>query len=122
MFMMADIASVLDSGGAAIRDGILTHPLVWPEGQAKMWRAAGLLDVVEVPLVIQFDYASFRDYWSTFETGQGRFGGYVMGLPDELRRELEKHVRVAYLAGMPDGPRSFSVIIRTARGVVPGRT
>jgi ubiquinone/menaquinone biosynthesis C-methylase UbiE len=71
MFMMLDIASVLDSGGAAVRDGTLTHPLVWPQGQAKMWRAAGLIDVVEVPLVIQFDYASFRDYWSTFETGQG---------------------------------------------------
>lgn len=63
-----------------------------------MWRAAGLLDVVEVPLVIQFDYASFGDYWSTFETGQGRFGGYVMGLPDELRWELKK-ARALRLSG-----------------------
>jgi hypothetical protein len=45
-----------------------------------------------------------------------------MGLADELRRQLEMHVRVAYLAGMPDGPRSFSVVIRAARGVVPGRS
>lgn len=27
MFMMADIASVLDSGGAAIRDGIFDTPV-----------------------------------------------------------------------------------------------
>jgi SAM-dependent methyltransferase len=121
MFMMSDLASVLDSGAQAVRDGMLAHPLVWPEGQAKMWCDLGLLDVVEVPLVIPFEYTSFGDYWSTFETGQGRFGGYVMGLPDELRGELKRHVRIAYLAGMPDGPRSFSVIIRAARGVVPGR-
>ena len=118
---MCDLASVLDNGAQAVRDGMLSHPLVWPEGQTKMWRNLGLLDVVEVPLVIPFEYTSFRDYWSTFETGQGRFGGYVMGLPDGLRRELKRHVRIAYLAGTPDGPRSFSVIIRAARGVVPGR-
>ena len=58
--MFWDIASVLDSRAQAIRDAILSHPLVWPEGQSSMWRAVGLADVVEVPLVIPFDYASFR--------------------------------------------------------------
>jgi SAM-dependent methyltransferase len=120
MFIMSDLASVLDSGGRAVRDGMVAHPLVWPEGQAKMWRDLGLINVVEVPLVVPFEYLSFSDYWSTFETGQGRFGGYVMGLPDELRGELKRHVQIAYLAGMPDGPRSFSVVIRAARGVVSG--
>jgi len=55
--MFWDIASVLDSRAQAIRDSILSHPLVWPQGQASMWRAIGLADVVEVPLVILFDYA-----------------------------------------------------------------
>jgi hypothetical protein len=84
-----------------------------------MWRAIGLVDVVEVPLVIPFECASFADYWSSFESGQGRVGSYVMGLPDEPRRELQKHVRAAYLSGMADGPRSFSVIIRAAKGIAP---
>jgi hypothetical protein len=44
-----------------------------------------------------------------------------MALPEELRHELKRHVRIAYLAAMPDGPRSFSVIVRAARGVVPNR-
>src|SRR6516165_2301313 len=64
--MFWDIASALDSRAQAIRDTILSHPLVWPEGQANMWRAVGLADVVEVPLVIPFDYTSFADYGSTF--------------------------------------------------------
>jgi SAM-dependent methyltransferase len=117
--MFWDIASVLDSRAQAIRDSILSHPLVWPQGQASMWRAIGLADVVEVPLVIPFDYASFADYWSTFESGQGRVWSYVTGLPDEPRRELKRHVRAAYLSGMADGPRSFSVIIRAAKGLAP---
>jgi hypothetical protein len=98
---------------------MLSHPLVWPQGQANMWRAVGFLDVVEVPLVIPFDYASFADYWATFESRQGRVGSYVMALAEEPLRELQRHVRAAYLAGMADGPRSFSVIIRAVRGVVP---
>ena len=119
IFMFWDIASVLDSRAQAVRDGMLSHPLVWPQGQANMWRAVGFLDVVEVPLVIPLDYASFADYWATFESRQGRVGSYVMALAEEPLRELQRHVRAAYLAGMADGPRSFSVIIRAVRGVVP---
>src|SRR5712671_7417130 len=92
LFMLWDIASVLDSRAQAVRDGMLSHPLVWPEGQAKMWRAVGLKDVVEVPLVIPFEYVSFADYWATFESGQGRVGSYVMSLEEASGHELQKHV------------------------------
>jgi hypothetical protein len=34
--MFRDIGSVLDSRAQAIRDAILSHPLVWPQGQANM--------------------------------------------------------------------------------------
>jgi|SRR6516162_949452 SAM-dependent methyltransferase len=117
-----DIASVLDSRAQTVRDGMLSDPLVWPQGQANLWRRMGLLDVVEVPLVIPFEYSSFADYWSTFEAGQGRVGSYVIGLSDEPRGELQKHVQAAYLSGMADGPRSFSVIVRAAKGLAPHRT
>ena len=56
---------------------------------------------------------------ASFETGQGRVGPYLTSLEELHRRELTNHVRAAYLSGMPDGPRSFSVIIRAVRGVVP---
>src|SRR5258707_2707646 len=107
--MFWDIASVLDSRAQAIRDSILSHPLVWPQGQASVWRAIGLADVVEVPLVIPFDYASFADYSSTVESGQGRVWRYVTGLPRASRRELTSHVRPAYIRGIADRPRTCHV-------------
>jgi len=41
-----------------------------------------------------------------------------MSLADDVRRDLEKKVRAAYLCGMPDGPRSFTNSFWVARGEV----
>jgi ubiquinone/menaquinone biosynthesis C-methylase UbiE len=51
-FMLLDIASVLDEGGKKLRAYMLSHPLVWPDGQASLWRKLGLTDVREAPLVV----------------------------------------------------------------------
>ena len=32
---------------------------------------------------------------------------------------IEQHVRAGYLVGLPDGPRSFPMMFRVVRGVVP---
>ena len=117
--MLLDIASVLDQGGKALRDTMLSHPLVWPDGQASLWRELGLIDIREEPLVIPYDYACFDDYWGTWLAGQGRVGSYVVRLSDAARATLREHVRDAYLGGRPDGPRSFSVIHRGVRGNIP---
>jgi SAM-dependent methyltransferase len=119
VMMMLDAAAVLVPRARALRDEMLSHPLVWPGGQADLWRGLGLAGVEEAPLVVPFDYASFDDYWATFLSGQGRSGRYVVSLGEGAREGLRGHVRAAYLAGMADGPRSFSVIIRAARGRVP---
>lgn len=119
--MLLDAAAALDEGGRALRDEMLSDPLVWPGGQVDLWRSVGLAGVEEVPLVVAFDYASFEDYWATYRSGQGRSGRYVASLGGEAREELRGHVRAAYLSGMQDGPRSFGVIIRATRGKVPGK-
>jgi SAM-dependent methyltransferase len=119
IMMLLDAAAVLDPRARALRDEMLRHPLVWPGGQADLWRGLGLAGVEEAPLVVPFDYAGFDDYWATFLSGQGRSGRYVVSLGEGQREELRGHVRAAYLSGMADGPRSFSVIIRAARGSVP---
>ena len=49
----------------------------------------------------------------------GQIGQRVAALPAELRAEVERHVRSGYLAGLPDGPRSFAIIVRFVRGTVP---
>src|SRR5262245_50203387 len=50
-----------------------------------------------------FEYESFADYWSTFLTGQGKTGSYVVSLAEVSRRKLERLVRAAYLCGSPTG-------------------
>ena len=96
------------------------RPIVWTNGQANLWRKAGLVDVVEMPIVLSFDYTDFQDYWSSFSRGPSRIAQGLMALPLELQNEIEQHVHAGYLAGLPDGPRSFAVIVRAVRGIVPG--
>ena len=117
--LVFDTASVLDEGMRTFRDSRKARPLVQANGQAELWRGTGLESVVEVPIVISFDYTSFEDYWSSFSAGPGALGLRVEGLPAKLRGEVRQHVRAGYLAGMPDGPRSFAAIVRAVRGIVP---
>ena len=42
----------------------------------KVWRAAELEDVVEVPLEIRTDFSSFDDYWLPYNNGVGPQGVY----------------------------------------------
>jgi len=118
--LVYDTASVLDEGIRALRNDVRAHPLVWANGQATVWRRIGLVSVVEEPMVISFDYTSFQDYWSSFSTGPTRIAQRLLALLSELRSEIEGHVRAGYLAGLPDGPRSFAIIVRAVRGIVPG--
>jgi hypothetical protein len=69
--------------------------------------------------VLSFDYSDFQDYWCSFSTGPTRIAQRLTALPSELRREIEQHVRAGYLVGLPDGPRSFAIIVRAVRGIVP---
>jgi len=88
-------------------------------GQAEVWRRTGLTSVVEEPIVISFDYASSNDYWTSFSTGPTRIAQRLTALPTDLRGEIERNVKAGYLAGMPDGPRSFAIVVRAVRGIVP---
>jgi SAM-dependent methyltransferase len=119
MDLVLDTGAVLHESISNLRDQIKTRPIVWTNGQANLWRKTGLVDVIEVPIVLSFDYTDFQDYWSSFSTGPSRTAQGLMALPLELQSEIEKHVRSGYLAGLPDGPRSFAVIVRSVRGLVP---
>jgi ubiquinone/menaquinone biosynthesis C-methylase UbiE len=71
------------------------------------------------PIVLSFDYTCFEDYWSSWSTGPTRIAQRLTALPSGLRSEIEQHVRAGYLAGLPDGPRSFAAVVRAVRGTVP---
>jgi hypothetical protein len=72
--------------------------------------------VLEQHIVLNLDYTSFQDYWSSWSTGPTRVGQRLTAMPSEQRLEIEQAVRDGYLAGLPDGPRSFATIVRAARG------
>ena len=117
--LVLDTGAVLDEGTRTLRAQIKARPIVRANGQADLWREVGLIDVEEVPIVLSFDYADFEDYWSSFSTGPTRVAQHLTTLPAGLRSDIERHVRDGYLAGLPDGPRSFAVVLRAVRGTVP---
>lgn len=117
--LVLDTGSVLDAGIRSLRSQIKARPIVWANGQEDLWRRVGFADVVEVPIVLSCDYFGFEDYWSSISTGPTRVAQHLTASPSGLRRDLEQHVRAAYLAGLPDGPRSFAVVVRAVRGTVP---
>ncbi|MCA1407296.1 class I SAM-dependent methyltransferase [Ensifer sp. IC3342] len=114
-----DAAAVLDADGAAMRDEMVSKPLGWPGGLARLFGVVGFANVAEEQLRAIFEYRSFADYWSSFLTGQGKTGSYVTKLEGEKRSELERHVKAAYLCGMADGPRAFATSFWAVRGEVP---
>ncbi len=67
--LVLDTGAVLDESIRTLRAQFKARPVVWANGQADLWRKAGLVDVVEVPIVLSFDYTDFQDYWSSFSTG-----------------------------------------------------
>ncbi|MDP9225152.1 MAG: class I SAM-dependent methyltransferase [Actinomycetota bacterium] len=115
--LVLDTGAVLDKGIRALRAQIKARPIVWANGQANLWRQIGLVDVVEVPIVLSFDYSGFEDYWSSWSTGPTRIAQRLIALSSDLRSEIEHHVEAGYLAGLPDGPRSFAAIVRAVRGM-----
>jgi hypothetical protein len=83
------------------------------------WRRAGLIDVEQTSLMIRMEFADFDDYWTPYLMGEGPAGAYVAGLDPAKRAELEHHVRRAFLANRPDGPRSCACVAWACRGTVP---
>ena len=116
--LVLDSGAVLDEGTRTLRAQVKGRPVVAANGQADLLRKAGLVDVEEVPIVLSFDFADFEDYWTSFSTGPTRIAQHLTTLPPGLRSEIEDRVRDGYQAGLPDGARSFAVIVRAARGTV----
>jgi SAM-dependent methyltransferase len=117
--LVLDSGAVLDEGIRTLRGQIKGRSIARANGQANLWRQVGLVDVVEVPIVLSFEYSDFEDYWSSFSTGPTRIAQHLTTLPAGLRSDIEDHVRAGYLAGLPDGSRSFAVVLRAVRGTVP---
>jgi len=116
--LVLDTAASLEPSAGALRDELMSDQKGWPGGLAGLFREVGLAGVREGRLSTFFDFESFADYWSTFTTGQGRLGRWLMSLTEGQRGVIEHHLRPAYLCGRADGPREFSTAFWVTRGVV----
>ena len=120
--VFADTAAALDPGGEAFRARQFSAPFTGPGELAAAWAQLGLREVEQAALTIRMEFASFADYWEPWLGGQGTVGAYVTSLSEAKRRLIEHHLRLAYLAGGDDGPRSFAAIAWAVRGIKPGGT
>jgi SAM-dependent methyltransferase len=111
-----DVAGVLDPA----LERPYFRPLNGPGEMTEAWRGTGLEEVEETSLTIHMEFQSFEDYWTPFAAGEGPHGAYVAGLPGPAREMLRWHVRRAYVANRPDGPRSMVSVAWACRGTVPG--
>jgi SAM-dependent methyltransferase len=114
-----DTAAILDPIANERRARNYTRPMTRPGELTKAWLAAGLTEVVETTLCIRMEYASFDDYWAPYVGKDGPQAEYVATLGGAERDRLRNAVRLAYVDGEPDGPRSYAALAWAVKGVVP---
>lgn len=115
-----DTAAALDPKANERRARNYTRPMTRPGELAKAWLAAGLANVIETTLSIRTEFASFDDYWAPYTGKDGPQAEYLGTLGDTERARLRDAVRLAYLDGDPDGPRSFCAVAWAVKGTAPG--
>jgi SAM-dependent methyltransferase len=115
----ADSVAAAEPGGEAFRARYFADPVGAPGRLGALLAAAGLRDVAEQDLMIRQDFSDFADWWEPWLTGQGIAGAFVAALPAADRPRVEALARRAYLAGGPDGPRSFVAVARLATARKP---
>jgi hypothetical protein len=66
------------------------------------------------------EFESFDDYWAPFVGKDGPQADYVATLGDAEQDRLRDAVRLAYIDGEPDGPRSYAAVAWAVKGIAPG--
>jgi SAM-dependent methyltransferase len=112
-----DTAAGIEPSAGKARDRLFSTPLASAEGLADLWGRCGLAEVSTGSLTIRMDYESFDDYWRPLLGGQGPVGTYVNNLAPDRRELVQDRVRLAYLAGGLDGPRSLTATAWAVRGI-----
>lgn len=113
-----DTAVMLDPGANERRARTFTRPMSRPGELVAAWRGAGMADVQDTSLTIRMEFASFDDYWSPYTAKDGPIAEYVATLDEPARARLRDAVRLAYLDGESDGPRSYAATAWAVRGRV----
>ena len=116
--MLLDTAAAVDSDDAnAQRTKVFSTAFTSPGELAATWMKIGLGEVTQVSLTIRMEFQSFADYWTPWLGAQGSLGSYFKNMNSEKLSLLEHNVRLAYLGGAEDGPRSFASTAWAVRGL-----
>jgi SAM-dependent methyltransferase len=117
--MFFDTAAAIDPKAQEARAHHMRRPNTRKGELAAAWHAGGLADVEESSIMTRMEYASFDDYWKPFLGRQAGAAAYIAKLPAGEVDRIREAVRLAYLAGDPDGPRSFVAVAWAVKGKVP---
>lgn len=117
--MFFDTAAALDPRVNELRARSNTRPMTRPGELGNAWRAAGFRDVVETSLGIRMEFSSFEDYWAPLTGKEGPQAEYVTSLGDAERERFREALRLAYIDGEADGPRSYAALAWAVKGIAP---
>ena len=117
--MFWDTAAALDPRAADLRAKSCVRPMSRPGDLAQAWTTAGLTAVEHHSISIRMEYASFDDYWLPLEGKDGPYTQYIHSLDPCFKAVLRDKVRLAYVDGDGDGPRSYASIAWVVKGKVP---
>jgi SAM-dependent methyltransferase len=84
---------------------------------AAFWRAGGLQQVEEQPVVIELSFVSFDDYWLPFLGGQGPAGAYATSRSEAARVALASRLRRRLLAERQEGAFALQARAWAVKGV-----
>jgi ubiquinone/menaquinone biosynthesis C-methylase UbiE len=115
-----DTAAALDPKANERRARSYTRPMTRPGELKAAWLAAGFNDVIETTLTVRMEFASFEDYWAPVVGKDGPQAEYVATLSDAERARLREALRLAYVDGEADGPRSYAALAWAIKGTAPG--
>src|ERR1700759_2037731 len=118
--MFWDTAAALDPKAVEARGKTMSRVITREGGIAGEFRAAGLRDVQETVLTISMSFAGFDGFWAPFEGRESAFAAYVSGLDAAQKDKFKSALRLAYLDGSPDGPRTYFASAWAVRGVREG--
>ncbi|MGD9802312.1 MAG: class I SAM-dependent methyltransferase [Hyphomicrobiaceae bacterium] len=118
MRLFWDTAAMIDPEAARRRARTYCRPASAVGALSQAFNAAGLQAVAEGEFTIRTDFASFEDYWAPIEGEDGPIAEYARSLSPSVRAALKDKVRLAYVDGEPDGPRSYCATALVARGTV----
>lgn len=113
-----DAAAIVDPHGHEMRAKAYTRPMSRPGELARAFRDAGLADVVEDMLTIRMDFDSFADFWMPHEGREGPVAEYINALAPDTKAKLRETVKLAYLDGDLDGPRSYAATAWVVKGKI----